>query len=365
MKKLDRQDLVDILVGCAILGTGGGGSLIEGIKKIDAALKQGKEFILVDFNELEDEDLVATPYSCGAISPLTEEEKKKYEGLSLIDEVPQVVALRKMEEYLKKEIKAVISTELGGGNTATALYCGAMAGKYIIDADPAGRSVPELQHSTYFLNELNIYPISVVNKFGESAIITKVINDYRAEALVRAMAVVSQNNIAVVDHVETVKVLKNSVIRGAISHALEIGKAFRIAKENDKDIAAEVAEVGNGTVAFRGVVKSNDWDTVKGFTVGNLVVEGKGDYTGDTFKIWYKNENIITWKNDEYFATVPDLVCIFDDDNKEPLLNPYGEKGKNVSVIVLPAPKEWTTQRGLEVFGPKSFGHDIDWKPFV
>jgi len=33
MRKLDRLDLIDILTGCAILGTGGGGSLIEGIKK--------------------------------------------------------------------------------------------------------------------------------------------------------------------------------------------------------------------------------------------------------------------------------------------------------------------------------------------
>ncbi|MBA1336188.1 MAG: hypothetical protein HPY66_2432 [Firmicutes bacterium] len=365
MKKLDRQDLIDILTGCAILGTGGGGSLIEGIKKIDAALDKGKEFMLVDFSELEDEDLIATPYSCGAISPLTDEEKKKYEGLPLLDEVPQVVAVREMEKYLQKEIKAVISTELGGGNTATALYCGAMAGKYIVDADPAGRSVPELQHSTYFLHDIDIYPMSVVNKFGESTIITKVTNDYRAEALVRAMAIVSQNNIAVVDHVETVKVIKNAVIKGAISHAMAIGKAFRDSKEKEKDIASKVAEVGKGAVVFRGTITANEWDTVNGFTVGDLMVEGKGAYRGDTLKVWYKNENIITWLNGKYFATVPDLVCIFDEDRKEPLLNPYGDVGKNISAIVLPAPKEWTTKRGLEVFGPRSFGYDIDWKPFV
>jgi len=365
MRKLDRLDLIDILTGCAILGTGGGGSLIEGIKKIDAALNKGKEFILVDFSDLEDEDLVATPYFCGAISPLSDEEKKKYEGLPLLDEVPQVIAVREMEKYLKKEIKAVISTELGGGNTAIAFYCGSMAGKYIVDGDPAGRSVPEMQHTTYFLNDINIYPISVVNKFGDSAIITKVINDYRAESLVRAMAVVSQNEIAVVDHVETVKVLKDSVIKGAISNALEIGKIFRISKEKGEDIASKVAEAGKGTVAFRGIIRANEWRTVKGFTTGDLIVEGKEEHVGDTLKVWYKNENIITWVNGEYFATVPDLVCIFDDDKNEPLLNPYGDEGKNISVIVLPAPKEWTTRRGLEIFGPKSFGHVIDWKPFV
>lgn len=70
-----------------------------------------------------------------------------------------------MEKYLGKEVKAVISTELGGGNTAIAFYSGAMAGKYIVDADPAGRSVPELQHSTYYLNNVSIHPMSLVNKF--------------------------------------------------------------------------------------------------------------------------------------------------------------------------------------------------------
>ncbi len=57
-----------------------------------------------------------------------------------------------------------------------------MAGKYIVDGDPAGRSVPELQHSTYYLNDINIAPIALVNQFGESAILTNVVNDYRAEA---------------------------------------------------------------------------------------------------------------------------------------------------------------------------------------
>lgn len=65
MRKLQRQDLLDILYGCTILGTGGGGSLEEGIKKIDEALALDKEFILVDFDELDDEDLIATPYSVG------------------------------------------------------------------------------------------------------------------------------------------------------------------------------------------------------------------------------------------------------------------------------------------------------------
>lgn len=365
MKKLSRQDLIDILYGATILGTGGGGSLIRGIKQIDLALDLGKEFILVDFDELEDDDLIATPYSCGAISPETEEEKAKYERLPLIEEVPQVVALREMEKHLGKEVKAVISTELGGGNTAVAFYSGAMAGKYIVDGDPAGRSVPELQHSTYYLNDISITPIALVNQFGESAIITNVVDDYRAETLVRALAVVSKNNIAVVDHVDSAANLKNAVIRGAISYAWDIGKAFRLAKEDGKDIVESVTSVNKGKKLFKGKVIRNDWDTVDGFTVGEVEIEGKDQYQGDIYKIWYKNENIIAWKNGEYHATVPDLICILDTIKKEPVLNPYCEKDMEVEVFALPAPEEWTTERGLEVFGPKSFGYDVDWKPIV
>ena len=73
MRKLTRENLLDIIYGGAILGTGGGGSLDEGLAKIDEALSLGKEFMLADFSEMNSDDIVGTPYACGAISPLTEE----------------------------------------------------------------------------------------------------------------------------------------------------------------------------------------------------------------------------------------------------------------------------------------------------
>ena len=39
MRELNREDLMNILLGCTILGTGGGGSLEEGISNIDEALR--------------------------------------------------------------------------------------------------------------------------------------------------------------------------------------------------------------------------------------------------------------------------------------------------------------------------------------
>jgi len=364
MRNLNREDLINILYGAAILGTGGGGSLDEGIEMIDEALAAGKTFTLASFDEMDPDDIIGTPYACGAISPLTEEEKRKYARLPETEESFYIMGMKQMEEYMGKEMKAVISTELGGGNTATALYCGAMSGKLIADGDPAGRSVPALQHSTYFLNDIPMCPISVMNRFGEGAIVTSVFDDERAEDLVRALAVVSQNTVAVVDHVNTAEVLKNAVIRGAISHSEAIGKAFLTAKEKGEDFVAAVIEAGKGKPMFNGVVTKSAFETRDGYTFGDTVIEGTGEYAGHTLHIWYQNENIISWLDDKFFVTVPDLICVFDLDEKMPQLNPYAREGENVAVICLPAPEEWTTKRGLEVFGPRSFGYDVDYTPY-
>ena len=44
MRTLTRENLLDILYGCTILGTGGGGSLEKGIAMIDEALAPPKGF---------------------------------------------------------------------------------------------------------------------------------------------------------------------------------------------------------------------------------------------------------------------------------------------------------------------------------
>ncbi len=363
MKLLTRQDLLDILYGCTILGTGGGGSLEKGLALIEDALNKGKQFRLVDFSEVPGDAWIATPYMCGSISPSTPELEAQYASLPKLDEPEPYLAYRALEAYFGKEFYGVISTELGGGNTAEALYVAALLDRYIIDADPAGRSVPELQHSTYCIYDLPIYPMACANQFGDVAILPKVVNDLRAEALVRAMAVVSKNRMGVADHPAQAKVLREAVIRGAISHAWKIGKAFREAKERGELAAPHIAAVAGGFVLFKGTVSRHHYDTVEGFTVGDVYIQGEGGYAGSEYHIWFKNEHIIAWRDGRVDVTVPDLICVFDDDRNDPNLNPFFHEGLKVSVIGLPAPAQWRTRRGLELFGPKHFGFAIEYQP--
>lgn len=69
MKKLNKQDMIDILYGCAVLGTGGGGSLQDGLAMMEEDFAAGKELLLADLSEIPDDAYVATPYGCGAPLP--------------------------------------------------------------------------------------------------------------------------------------------------------------------------------------------------------------------------------------------------------------------------------------------------------
>lgn len=360
LKVLSKQEIYDILYGCTILGTGGGGSIEEGFLMIEKCFKGGKKFILANLNELSDDDMIITPYYCGAVSP-NEDTEENSEKQCMLDGDTAVKAVKIMEEYYKNKISGVVPTELGGANTAAAFYVAAMMDKYIVDGDPAGRAVPELQHSTYFTNDLPMAPIALANKIGDTAIYLNVRDDFRAEELIRSFAVASGNSVAVADHLAAGKKIKQSLIPGTLSYAYKIGKAYRKAKENNRNIAQAVAYEGKGRVIFKGKVKDYKWDTRDGFTFGEVVIDGLDKHWDSEMKIWIQNENIMSWLNKEVYVTVPDLICIINDDTKEPVTNPNYTLGMNVSIFALPAPKEWVTKKGLEVFSPRSFGFDVDF----
>ena len=177
MKKLSFQEAKDILVGCTILGTGGGGDLNKGIRAIKEVFENGKEIKMLSFEEINDEAYYVNPYYCGSISP---SKKNQEPGKMLREEYDDaVLAVKSLEEYMGVEFEGVISIEYGGGNTGSAMATAAKLGKYIVDCDAAGRAVPELQFSTYGITNKPIFPFSVATKYGDAVIFPKVIFVFR------------------------------------------------------------------------------------------------------------------------------------------------------------------------------------------
>lgn len=358
MQTLTRQNLEDLLLGAVILGAGGGGEITEGRAMIDTALAAGKTFDLVSIDEVPDDALICTPYLLGAITPINAEEEALYAGLSESDTSPLLQAYAEFQDHLGTEFYGTTPCELGGSNTVAAFFPAVMHGHKIIDADPAGRAVPEITHSTYYLAGLPAAPIYAVNHFGESFLIDKVKDDQRAETLVRAISQVSRNTVAAIDHALPMRQLRDVLIPGTITKAMRLGEVCRNAIESGHDSAAKIATVGNGVVVFSGQVSSVTYKTDQGFTVGEITLTD----SAQSMRISVKNENMACWLNGKTLATVPDLICMFDSENGHPVANPDVIKGQSIAVVVLPAPVQFMSPLGLSIFGPKYAGID---SPFV
>lgn len=356
MTRLSRVDLMDILTGCTILGTGGGGDLSEGVALIDNALAQGKTFDLVALSDVPDDAILCTPYMLGAISDLPEAEEAAYTRLPRIKGEPILLAYERFQKELGHPFFGTVPCEMGGSNTAVAFYAAAMAGHVIVDADPAGRAVPEITHSIYYLAGLPAAPLVLANAFGEVMVLENIMDDLRAETLVRALSMVSRNDIAAIDHALPASELRGAIIPGTITKALHLGRGHRHACAAGEDPVAVVAQTGGGAVVFGGEIIDCEWRTEGGFTLGSVEIAGRADHYGSRYRISIKNENLVGWCDGTVHAVIPDLICLFDTQTGQPIQNPHYHTGQQVSVVILPAPAPFLTRRGLEVFGPRYAG---------
>ena len=356
MIELTHSDVLDLLFGATYLGTGGGGELDEGIALIDEAAKAGKRFYLETLEDAPQEKLACTPYFLGAISALPTEEEQLYERLPKPEGQAIQRAFERLEEYLGHKIYGSLACELGGSNTAVAFYVAAMNDGVVLDADPAGRAVPEITHSTYYLNQLPASPIVVGNAFGEMMILENIIDDQRAEHVVRSIAMASRNDVAAIDHTLPIAELKDALIPGTMSLSLKIGRACKEAIANGEDTANLLAKIGGGTVSFKGVVSETSWRTQDGFTHGNFALSGHGEYRGQRYDIKLKNENMAAWRDGILDIVIPDLICAIDINTGAPVTNPNTHIGQHIAIVKLPAPAQFKTQKGLQIFGPNYIG---------
>ncbi|HHY93908.1 MAG TPA: DUF917 domain-containing protein [Firmicutes bacterium] len=352
MYTLEWQDIEDLLLGCSILATGGGGQLSRGLALARSCYRRYGPVQMVGLEELPEEALLVCPYFVGAVTA-SEETSESPE----LDTYEPLVATRALERFLGREIAGTVPTELGGGNTAAALAVAWARGRPVVDADPAGRAVPELFHSTFYLDGIPIAPFALASAAGDVAVVEKVADDFRAEAIARAFAVASGDHAGVADHPVSARVARGSLLAGTLSRSRQVGAAVRMARANGQDPVSAVARAGGGTVIFRGKVAADSTFQVEGgLTDGYVALAGSDPYQGKSMTVHFRNEHMVARLGGTVVATIPDLISLLETGTGMPVLNPAIPAGKEVAVVAFPAPERWRTQAGLRAFGPAYAG---------
>ncbi len=354
-----EEDFEDVIIGAKILGCGGGGEESLARERLNFILEQGLQVKIIDPKDVPDEAVLCVSGMVGGrASP---DCLKQIEGLDPVTKHPMVAATKLLQDFLEVPLHTLISTEIGAGNFLVPIMVSAQFGINMLDGDLCGRAKPEISISTSNVAGLSITPLAIASHFGDEIILKDAITDQRAETIARNMAVVSGGSVGVARCPHKWIKYKNAAIPNTLSKAKNLGTALREARASGSDPIKPIIEVLDGTILFAGKVKQFTVKDEGGFVIGDIIIMNEEK---EQIKVWFKNEYLVTWKNGKPFVTSPDLICIVDKESGEGL-TPWGDDfSLEREVVVLGGANApiWYTKKGLEIFGPKHFGFDLEYQ---
>ena len=364
MKDLSQQDCVDLCFGAALLGTGGGGSRELGLALLERALAQGMAIRLVSADEIGDDALVVTPSFVGSIAPGDNEVRvtRALDQCLLASDGPLLAGLRLLEGHIGRRVTAVLAVEMGGLNTALAGVLAAGAGVPFVDGDTVGRAKPELEIGSYSLQGIGLAPMSLCDPWGNRMLVQQTADNRSAERIARSLAVLGGCTITVRCPMSGAE-MRRMIVGGTVSKAMFMGRAARQARARGQHPVNAVIRASEGIRLFEGVLSRLVLEDRDGFLWADCWLEGSGRDKGHELRIWAKNENEISWLDEQPFVTTPDLLCAIETDTGQPVVNTRLREGLHITVFGVPSHRMWRTPEGLALAGPAHFGFAIPYRP--
>lgn len=354
MWTLTIDDVESIAIGAGILGTGGGGNPYLGKLKARRLLREGCRMEVVPVNDLDDESFVVTVGGVGAPTI----------GIERIESGDEMLgALRALEAHIGRPFDAVIPAEIGGGNSVAPLAVAAQAGIPVVDADGMGRAFPEIQMLTYFIYGVSCYPCALVDLHGTRVIFDNGPDASFLEKLVRSSIIHMGGHAGLAVATMSGADVKRVAIPDTLSLARDVGARVRAARKNKHDVIESVCEMLGGRLLFTGKLVDVDRNTTQGWVSGLVRIDGIDGFAGRRLEIAFRNENLIAWEAGNVVATVPDLICILNLEDGEPITTELLRYGYRVAVLGVACSPLLRTDEALAVVGPAAFGYDVPFQP--
>lgn len=367
-KKLTNiQEATDFVRGCTFYATGGGGLPENGIESLMSEINEKGFVQITDISEIPDDAVAVCPFLMGSIAPHDEATLKEMAGFGFIDGVNKekarlAKAIQELEAYTGVKTTVVVPIELAGANTSGPISAGSSLGMMAVDGDYCGRAIPEILQITPYLYDRKWLPVASVDEWDNVCIIKKATNLRVVERIGKLISAGAYGLAGQAGFIMSGKELKETVIAGTLSKSYELGKFIREAQEAHLDhIPQKIAEKVGGWVLAEGERTDFEDEDRIGYYWGTTTIQSDA---GDEYKIWFKNENHVCWKNGEPFVSSPDLICVVDRHTGEPIPNPKMRQAQEVAIIVLPCDERLRQEKIKKVLDPQYFGfEDISYVP--
>ncbi len=400
--ELSKEDLWDLSVGGSIFSTGGGGAgptreQFDAV--VDAQLATGLTPRLITVDEVP--DAAAVFMNTGVGGGTTREEKEKWLSnpggrarftpgynqsefvRARIKELEYLYPLcdwsaapgpdwttsaaeQRLIDLTGSEPYAYLAFEVGP-NIYTQVLQAAAKGKALIDGDTAGhRAVPETSQNALNIIGAPLTPVVVATAWGDLIVYEKLLNHQRMEDIHRALAATSGGGFPAWMRVSGATLKQGGIVPGTFSRCLEIGRAVRRAREEGRDPVEAAVAATEGYLLFRGMIVAQVNEDKHAFIWGDEKFAGTGAFAGHDFRIWYKNENHMSWLDGRPYVMSPDIVTVLDAQTGSGLSNFASWDwtwGREVAIIGVPCAPMWRTQRGLQIFHPARWGFACEYTP--
>ena len=366
------QQIEDFVHGLTFLGTGGGGGPAEGgIQTLLAEREAGRPVGWIGLESLPDDAWTVTVAGMGGRPPKEGPPADELRALGLVTEKYPLrttlpAAVKELAAYKGVAIAAVVPIELGSGNTPGPMLVANHLGVPTVDADYAGRAIPELTNCKPEIFGQPITPIAFVDKWGDTVLVPAAASTEMADRIGRMLCLGAYSGVGIACYLLQVKDARRFAVAGTLTKSLALGEARRRALEAGRDPVEVLAQAAGGWVLFRGVVTEAEWENRGGFMFGfgTHHLRGDGGDAGHTCKVWYKNENHIVWIDDKPYVSSPDIIAIVDADSGEARPNSVVAAGQRVAVIGTPvSDPAYRSEKGLAILAPAHFGFDIPYVP--
>lgn len=358
MKTIGAEHIKDLCAGAAFLATGGGGDPYVSQLQAERLLKKYGPATLMLPEDVPDDFFVVSLGMVGAPTVTLEQLPTEEEAIG---------ALNKYEEVTGKKIDAIVPFEVGGGNSTIPLYVAAMKGLPCIDGDGMGRALPEAQMMTFSIYGAHPTPAVVMDSFN-NFVVLNCEDAHKFEVEIRAQAVKMGGMVSSAEHGMSGSLVRRSTIPGTISFATQIGNLMRMHGGLIDVIQPELFEFfgqsdyGIIKHLFTGKVLDSYREIIGGYDVGTAELQSFDD-PDEKMLLYIKNEYLVARVGEKVVASVPDLICIVEQETSRPLNAERMRYGQRVSVFGIGCTHHYRSPEALKVTEPRAFGFDLDYVP--